>query len=158
MTLGRGIRSSCRSPRDLLCSATAHWPSLAKRQDAACRCVLEERYPQMPVSLPTGQCGDLAPATPAAANHDGQGSAGLAALRDPRRGAYFDSIALSRGTASVLIGGLNCLLAQKSPSGDIQSGSGGHPHGEHDSTPLLPAMVTSTVRLVANWPACHRRD
>ena len=152
MTLRDGVKSSCRSPRELLCSGTAYWPSLAKRQDAACRCVLEERYPQMPVSLPTGQCGDLAPATPAAANHHGQGSAGLALLRDPRRGVYFDSIALSRNSASVLIGGHNSLLAQKSPSGDIQSGSGGrdHPHGEHDSTPFAPSMVTSTVRLVVN--------
>ena len=64
----------------------------------------------MPVRLPTGQCGDLAPATPAAAKHDGQGSAGLAALRDPRRVPYFDSIALSRGAALVLIGGHTATL------------------------------------------------
>jgi hypothetical protein len=113
MTLGHGVRSSCRSQRDLLCSDTAHWPSLAKRQDAACRCVLEERCPQMPVSLPTGRCGDLTPATPAAANHLRQGSAGLASLRgDPRRRSYFDSIALSRGAVSLLIGGRNCCLCK----------------------------------------------
>ena len=159
MTLGHGVRSSCRSQRDLLCSDTAHWPSLAKRQDAACRCVLEER-----MSPDAREPADWTMWRSHSCDSCGckSSQAGLCRIsfaeEDPRRGPYFDSIALSCGAVFVLIGGHNCYFARKSPSGDIQSGSGDHPHGEHDNPPFVPSMVTLTTRLVVNWPACQNRD
>lgn len=63
MTLRHGIKSSCRSLRDILSVRLISLVWRSGRMQRAVACL--KRCPQMSVSLPTGQGGDLAPATPA---------------------------------------------------------------------------------------------
>lgn len=153
-------------PRDLLCSGTAHWPSLAKRQDAACRCVLEERYPpdaREPADWSMWRSRSCNSCDSCSCKSWQVGLCRISATEGTHgKAPTLTALPYLEAPLYPELLKITLLIAQKSPSGDIQLGSGRHVVFMADTRPgpleRPTIMVTSTTRLVVNWPAYQSQD